>query len=133
MIFSRNQQPLFPIPEEGDYNAEVVNWKKGKQANTSMGPTDTVLVTFKLETNATVVQSILVIPGPNSLVEKLINSTIGEDEVSVHFDSLIGQECGVEIAHNRVGDKTYANVVDIFVAFDDEIEEGFAEDEDFYE
>ena len=133
MIFSRNQQPLFPIPNEGEYNAEVLRWKAGKQANTVMGPTDTVLMTFKLDTGETVLQSMLVIPGPTSLVEKLINATLGEDEESVHFDKLVGKECGVQIAHNRVGNATYANVVDIFAAFEYENEEGPEADEDIYE
>ena len=132
-MFKRNQQPVFQIPEEGEYNAEVVNWKKGKQATTYSGLTDTVLVTFKLENGDSVFQSMLLVPGPTSLVEKLFNATMGEDEESVHFDKLVGKECGVQIVHHTHGENTYANVVDIFATFEYENEEGIEDDEDFFE
>jgi hypothetical protein len=114
MIFSRNQESMFQFPNEGNYLATIIGWKKGKQANTVMGLTDRVLITFELETGERVIQSMLVFTGPTSIVEKLFDSTIEEAEEEVHFDDLINKEVGVEVRHNHVQGKTYANIVDVF-------------------
>lgn len=124
MKFSRNQQPFFQVPKEGNYVARVVGWKEGKKRNTMMGLTPTVIVTFELEDGQRVMQSMLVYSGPKSLLEKLVDSTLGEDADDVELDQLIGKKCGVEIRHNHVGEITYANVVDIFPTseFGDELD-----------
>jgi hypothetical protein len=112
MTFFRYQQQN--RPEEGYYFAKVVGCKEGKPRNTIMGLTPTVNVIFKLDNGMIVCQSILVYWGPTSLFEKLVNLTLGEDINKVEPEDLIGKTCAVEIRHNHVDDKTYANVVDVF-------------------
>lgn len=114
MKFFRYQQQQHQLPPEGNYVATVESWTEGKIVNTAVGPTPSARFTFDIGNDKKVTQSMLVFSGPTSLVEKLVNATIGEEEEEVEFEDLIGQTCGIEIRHNQVGEKTYANVVDIF-------------------
>ncbi|MGF9796879.1 hypothetical protein [Brevibacillus agri] len=114
MTFFRYQQQKSPLPEEGYYFAKIKGCKEGKPRDTVMGQTPTAFVNFELENGLMVPQSILVYWGPTSLFEKLVNVTLGEDVDKVEPEDLIGKTCAVEIRHNHVEDKTYANVVDVF-------------------
>jgi hypothetical protein len=129
MKFSRNNKPTFEIPAEGYYSATVVGWKQGKSINTIMGSTPSVLVTFDLGQGIKVMQSMLNFAGPTSLVEKLVDATVGPNNDDIDFDDLIGKNCGVEIKHNHIGSNTYANVVDVFP--ESELED--EQDEDSFE
>ncbi|MFD2370571.1 hypothetical protein ACFSO0_11565 [Brevibacillus sp. GCM10020057] len=128
MKFSRNNKPLFQIPEEGFYAAKILSWREGKARNTMFGLTPTANVFFELNNGMKVAQSMLIFPGPTSLIEKLVNVTLGEADEEVDLNDLIGQECGVEIRHNHVGGTTYANVVDVFPISELELEEEVAEE-----
>ena len=60
-----------------------------------------------------------------------MNVTLGDGENEVEFDDLIDQVCGVEIKHNIVDGKTYANVVDVFPESELGPEEEVAEDGEY--
>ncbi|RYG71216.1 hypothetical protein EU245_14785 [Lentibacillus lipolyticus] len=134
MKFKRERN-VFQPPAEGNYLVAVAGWKEGKQKNTIMGLTPSAVVTFDLGNGQKVMQSMLVYSGGNSLVEKLFDAILGEDADDVHFDELIGKECGIEVKHNHVGEVTYANVVDVFPvsAFENEEGEEDEEQEDPFE
>lgn len=122
MKFSKNNKPVFQIPEEGYYYATVVAWKEGKPKNTTFGLVPTALFTFELRDGRRVMQSILNLAGPNYLMEKLVYATLGEVE-DVDLDDLIGKACGIEIRHNHANGTTYANVVDVFPISELELDE----------
>ncbi len=123
MKFSRTHKPLFPIPEEGYYSSKVVGWKEGKPRNTMFGSTPSANVFFELADGMKVAQSMLLFPGPTSLMEKLVNVTLGEADEEVDLNDLIGKACGIEIRHNHANGTTYANVVDVFPISELELDE----------
>jgi hypothetical protein len=130
--FSRKREnTLFQVPEEGFYQAKIIHWKDGKPRNTVMGLTPSVIITFDLGNGVKVMQSMLDFVGPTSLLDKLFEVTVSDEEEEIAFDDLLGKVCGVEIQHNHVGETRYANVVDVFHVSELEDEEEYPfEDEE---
>jgi hypothetical protein len=133
MKFSRTSKPLFQIPEEGYYRATVVGWKEGKPRNTMLGVVPTAVLSFELSNGMRVAQSMLVVAGPNYLIDKTFSATVGPDVDEVDFDDLIGKVCGVEIKHNTVNGTTYANVVDVFPESELASEEDVGDENDWFD
>lgn len=113
MKMSRGMVPQ--LPGEGHYKAMVKSIKEGKEATTKYGPSPTALVTFVTDNHSMVTQSFLMAPGVNFQLEKLAEVTIGlgETEEEVELDKIVGEKCGIEVEHRHVGNRVFANVVDV--------------------
>jgi hypothetical protein len=103
------------MPPEGWHYARIANVREGKQANTYMGPSDTVLVTFAIEEHAPaiVTHSFLTAPWANFLFERLIDAAIDTPKEEIYYSELNGKRCGIKVEYREWKGKVYANVVDV--------------------
>ncbi|MGG3803701.1 hypothetical protein [Metabacillus fastidiosus] len=111
MNYKRNMVPQMPI--QGWHFATIMEIKEGKQAQTKMGLSDTILATFQTDHNCIVSQSLLMAPGVNFILEKLINIVIGEGSDEVDLKNLVKKRCGIKVEHKLWKDRIFANVIDV--------------------
>jgi hypothetical protein len=109
------------MPPEGWHYARIASVREGKQAMTSFGPSDTAVFTFVTDNYAAVTQSLLMAPGVNFLLERLIDSALETDADEVDLYDLVGKRCGIKVEYREWKGKVYANVVDVCAV--DELQE----------
>jgi hypothetical protein len=100
---------------QGYHFGTVIGVTKGnKPAKYSYGEVETALVTFQPKGYATVQQSIpMYSNGGFSLLDKLIDSTLGSDVEQVDMEELVGKECGIKVEYREWEGRIYINVTDI--------------------
>lgn len=114
-VFKRNNYT--EIPEEGWYYANFISFKETNDTEIQGQKVETVYATFKLNTGSIVTQRMLLMGGTKSLVQKLVDATLGDAD-NVDLADLLGKEVGIEVFHHKGKDRVYANVKDI-VSCDD--------------
>lgn len=102
------------VVEEGIYEAEIVDFRKGKDIETKLGTVPSILCSFRLSNGEIIVQSILLFNNKKNLIDRLVEIIMDHAKGKVNLIEMIGKKCKVEIKHNLKGDKTYANVVEIY-------------------
>ncbi|MFJ7745100.1 hypothetical protein [Peribacillus sp. NPDC097295] len=70
-------------------------------------------INFTTDNHCLVTQSFLMAQGVNFLLEKLIDTTIGEGDEEIELGNLEGMCCGIKVEHKFWNDRVFANVVDV--------------------